>query len=61
MTVIVFSSPIVTTIFAHFIVGEKCGIVFILIAVFTFCGVGLVTKPPILTGTKEFDKATLVI
>lgn len=57
---IVFSSPVVTTILAHFLVGEEIGIIFILIAIFTLCGVGCVTKPPIFTGAKEFDTGSLV-
>jgi len=58
--VIVFSSPVVTTVFAHFILGEPCGAVFIGIALYTLVGVILITKPPFLTGKKEFDRDTLV-
>ena len=60
MTVIVFSSPILTTIIAHFVVQEPCGIIFIFIAVYTFFGVVLITKPPMLIGGKEFDGDHLV-
>jgi drug/metabolite transporter (DMT)-like permease len=60
MTVIVFSSPIVTTIIAHFLLNERCGIVFIGIALFTLVGVALITKPPVLTGEQDFDSNTLV-
>ena len=60
MTVIVFSSPILTTIIAHFVVQEPCGVIFIFIAVYTFGGVVLITKPPLLVGGKEFDSDHLV-
>lgn len=60
MTVIVFSSPVVTNFIAHFLVGEPCGIFFVFTAILTLCGVGLITKPPFLTGSSTFDYNTSV-
>lgn len=60
MTVIVFSSPILTTIIAHFVVHEPCGPIFIVIALYTFSGVILITKPPLLVGGESFDSNQLV-
>ncbi|XP_037035856.1 solute carrier family 35 member G1-like [Bradysia coprophila] len=60
MTVIVFSSPVVTNFIAHFLVGEPCGIFFVFTAILTLCGVGLITKPPFITGSSSFDHNTLI-
>lgn len=60
MTVIVFSSPVVTNFIAHFLVGEPCGFFFVFTAILTLCGVGMITKPPFLTGATTFDYNTTV-
>ncbi len=60
MTVIVFSSPVVTNFIAHFLVGEPCGFFFVFTAILTLCGVGLITKPPFITGASTFDYNTSV-
>jgi drug/metabolite transporter (DMT)-like permease len=60
MAVIVFSSPVVTTILAHFIVGEQLSCIFILIAVYTLFGVGLITKPPFITGSESYSTDTII-
>lgn len=58
--VISFSTPVFVTLIAHLTLGEKCGIVPILTAIGTFCGVAVVTRPPILTGAADYDSKTLV-
>lgn len=60
MTVIVFSSPVVTNFIAHFLVGEPCGMFFVFTAILTLCGVAMITKPPFITGDTTFDYNTSV-
>ncbi|CAG7833424.1 unnamed protein product [Allacma fusca] len=59
-SVISYSSPVLVTILAHFFLGEKTGLVPILTAVFTLCGVVVITQPPMLTGKEGFDHDTLI-
>jgi len=60
-SVITYSTPVLVTVMAHFFLGEKCGVVPIIVAFTTLVGVGIVTKPPLLTGAESFDTNTLVI
>lgn len=59
-TVISFSTPIFVCIVAHFVLKEKCGVVPIITAVITLCGVIVIAKPPILTGEEEMSNNVLV-
>lgn len=59
-SVIVFSSPVFVTLFAHCFLGEKAGMSAVLIAVLTFAGVVVISRPPILTGQSHMDEETLV-
>lgn len=59
-TVISFSTPIFVCIVAHFVLGEKCGVVPIFTALLTLCGVIVISKPPILTGEEEMNNTVLV-
>jgi len=58
--VITYSSPILVTILAHFLLGETMGIVPVLVTISTLCGVVLIAHPPILTGEDEFEPGKLV-
>jgi len=44
-----------------FLLGEKFGIVPIITALLTILGIGVITRPPILSGASEFDSNNLVI
>ncbi|CAG7816341.1 unnamed protein product, partial [Allacma fusca] len=44
----------------HFCIGEKCGVVSVLLAIFTSLGVFVIVRPPILTGGADFDTDTLI-
>ena len=57
---ITYSTPIAVAIFARIFLGEACGIVSILIALTTFLGVCVLTRPPFLTGAESFDNNILV-
>lgn len=46
---------------AHKVLGEKCGLVPIVSAIFTLLGVIVISRPPHLTGEEEFDLNSLVI
>ena len=59
-SVISYSSPILVTILAHFLLGEKTGIVPIFSTILALCGVIVITQPPILTGQSDFDTERLV-
>lgn len=59
-TVISFSTPIFVCIVAHFVLGEKCGVVPIFTSLLTLCGVIVISKPPILTGEEEMNNTVLV-
>lgn len=47
-------------LFGWLFLGEKCGVVPIVTAIVAVCGIGIMTRPPILTGKEEFDQNTLV-
>lgn len=58
--VITYATPVLVTVLAHFFLGEKIGIIPVLVALATFAGVLIMTKPPFITGQEEFDPDTLV-
>jgi len=58
--VIASSSPVFMTVFAYFLLGEKCGVVPVLVAIVTLVGVGVITRPPWLTGGGAYDPNVLV-
>jgi len=59
-SVITYSSPILVTILAHFLLGETMGIVPVFVTILTLCGVVLIAHPPILTGEDEFEPGKLI-
>ena len=58
--VIAYSTPILVTVFAHFILGEKAGVIPFGVAFTTLIGVAIVAKPPLVTGTESFTTETMV-
>ncbi|CAL8087961.1 unnamed protein product [Orchesella dallaii] len=60
VTVISFTTPVFVSILAYFFLGEKLGVVPVLIALITLIGIGIITRPPILSGSQEFDPLNLV-
>jgi len=60
-SVITYATPVLVTVMAHFVLGEKMGIVPVLAAILTFGGVVVMTRPPFLTGQKSFNTRNLVI
>ncbi|XP_021944944.2 solute carrier family 35 member G1 isoform X1 [Folsomia candida] len=52
--VITVITPVFVTLVAHKVLGEKCGFIPILCAIVTVLGVGVMTRPSIFTGQKEF-------
>lgn len=59
--VVTFSTPVFVTLVAHKVLGERSGLIPILCATITLLGVGVISRPAILTGGKElFDKDVLV-
>jgi len=58
--VITYATPVLVTIMAHFFLGEKMGIIPVLVAIVTFIGVVVMTRPPFITGEEEFDTNILV-
>ncbi|ODN04298.1 Solute carrier family 35 member G1 [Orchesella cincta] len=60
VTVISFTTPVFVSILAYFFLGEKLGIVPVLIAFVTLIGIGIIARPPILSGTQEFDPLNLI-
>ena len=59
-SVISYASPVFVVISAHFCLGEKCGIVPIIVAFLTTVGVFVTMRPPVFTGEASFDTGTLV-
>lgn len=59
-SVIAYSTPIAVGLFARIFLGEACKIMTTILALFTFMGVCVLARPPILTGTESFDITTLV-
>lgn len=57
---ILAASVITVNFFGWICLGEKCGIVPIFVAIMALCGIGIMTRPPILTGAESFDSKTLV-
>jgi drug/metabolite transporter (DMT)-like permease len=53
-------SPVFVTLVAHVFLGEKCGVFPIVAAVLTMLGVGVIARPPLLTGAQEYDTDILV-
>jgi hypothetical protein len=45
---------------AHFFLGERCGVIPIIVSLTTIIGVGVVAKPPLITGQDSFDNDKLV-
>jgi drug/metabolite transporter (DMT)-like permease len=58
--VISFSTPVFVTLVAHLFLGEKCGIIPLISGIIVLGGVGVITRPPMLTGQEEFDMNNLV-
>lgn len=54
------SAPVFVTLFAFIFLGEKCGVVPVLTALLALVGVGIISKPPILTGATSVDENTMV-
>ncbi len=53
--VIANSTPVFVTLFAHYFLGEKCGIVTVVASFFTVIGVVIIAKPPVIFGNEDFD------
>ncbi|OXA63751.1 solute carrier family 35 member G1 [Folsomia candida] len=47
-------------IFGWMFLGEKCGVVPTIVSLVALCGIGIMTRPPILTGAESFDTGTLI-
>ncbi|ODM89195.1 ABC transporter G family member 20, partial [Orchesella cincta] len=47
-------------LFCCLCLGEKCGVVPIVFAIIAFCGILVMTRPPILTGAERYDENTLI-
>lgn len=60
VTVISFTTPIFVTLLAYFFLGEPLGLVPVLNALVTLIGIGIISRPPILSGTETFDVVNLV-
>ncbi|CAL8091693.1 unnamed protein product [Orchesella dallaii] len=59
-TIIAFSSPVFVAIAAWIFLRERVGIVTFLTAIVVLVGVGVIARPPILTGEKSFDTNQLI-
>lgn len=57
---ILAASVITVNFFGWICLGEKCGVVPIIVAIMALLGIGVMTRPPILTGAKSFDEDNLV-
>jgi len=58
--VISTSAPVFVTILAFAFLKEKCGILSIITAIVTLCGVIIIAKPPFITGAVEMDDKLMV-
>lgn len=62
-TVVSFSSPVLVAVLAHIFLGEKCGVVSIVVAVLAALGVVVIARPPLLTNaifdTSDDAKVTI--
>ncbi|CAL8085235.1 unnamed protein product [Orchesella dallaii] len=57
----ILAAAVITVYFFSWICfGEKCGCVPVVVAIMAMCGIGIMTRPPVLTGAKEFDNDTLI-
>lgn len=52
--------PVFVTLAAYFFLGEACGIFPVFTAFLTILGVGVISRPPILTGEEAFDENALM-
>ncbi|ODM97549.1 Solute carrier family 35 member G1 [Orchesella cincta] len=59
-TIIAFSSPVFVVIAAWLCLREKLGIVPILTAIVVLVGIGVIVRPPLLTGQQSFDNDQLI-
>lgn len=57
---VISSVVIAVFVFGFLFLGERCGAVPLITALVALCGIGIMTRPPILTGAEEFDTDTLV-
>lgn len=55
-----FTTPVFVSILAYFLLGEKLGITPIAIALVTLIGIGVIARPPFLSGAQGFDPENLV-
>ena len=53
--------PVFVTFVAHLALGEPCGIFPVFAAIVSILGVGVIARPPLITGEESFNKETLVI
>ncbi|CAL8125842.1 unnamed protein product [Orchesella dallaii] len=54
-TVVFSAYTVVVTILAHFCLNEQCGVVSVVLAIFTAIGVVIIARPPLITGESEFN------
>ena len=59
-SVISYSTPVLVTILAHFMLGERAGLLSFIVAFTTLVGVVIVAKPPMLTGATSFTSGALL-
>ncbi|ODN00885.1 Solute carrier family 35 member G1 [Orchesella cincta] len=52
--------PVFVTLAAYFFLGESCGVFPVFTALLTILGVGVISRPPILTGEEAFDNNALI-
>ncbi|CAL8125739.1 unnamed protein product [Orchesella dallaii] len=52
--------PVFVTLAAYFLLGESCGVFPVFTALLTILGVGVISRPPILTGQESFDSNALI-
>jgi len=57
---IVASSVITIQFFGWMCLGESCGFVPFIVAIIALLGIGVMTRPPLLTGAESFDQDSLV-
>lgn len=60
VTVISFTTPVFVSILAYIVLGEKIGITTIVVALITLLGIGVIARPPFLSGSQGFDPQNLV-
>lgn len=57
----ILAASVITVHFAGWLcLGEGCGVVPTLAAIMAMIGIGVMTRPPILTGKDDFDQETVV-